>query len=461
MSLDVAANVARQALIVAQQQIALSGRNVAAAGDPTRSRTYATLSTTIDGGVHVSSVRRAEDLALFTRMIAATSASAEADVVLAHLQVLEDTIGDPEDGTSIASMIGDLEAAIADYANAPDDPLFGQTVIEEARQLAEALNNAATELNMLRERADQEMADSVQEVNRLLEDFHAANNAVKKAISTGADPTMDQDRRDAIIAELSIYMGVSVLQRDGGDMALFTDSGITLYDKSPREVAFVRTPVYTVDTQGGTVMIDGMPVTGPDAPMPLRSGLIVGQATVRDTIAPTYRLQIDEIARELETMFADGTGTLFVTNGGPDYAGTIAVAAAVDPFQGGAVENFRDGSGNPSGYAAYPDRLLALGMAFEDIRPWDVDAELSGATTLRDFATESVGWLEKIRVTAYDKATRERSILAGASDALSRSTGVNMDDEYALQLAIERNYAASARLITLIDEMFDELLRIF
>ena len=61
----------------------------------------------------------------------------------------------------------------------------------------------------------------------------------------------------------------------------------------------------------------------------------------------------------------------------------------------------------------------------------------------------------------FDKATRERSILAGASDALSRSTGVNMDDEYALQLAIERNYAASARLITLIDEMFDELLRIF
>lgn len=461
MSLDVAANVARQALIVAQQQIALSGRNVAAAGDPTRSRAIATLSTTGDGGVHVSSVRRAEDGALYTRMIRATSATAQADAVLAHMQILADTVGDPQDGVSIAAKIGDLEAAIADYANAPDDPLFGQTAIEEARDLADALNSAASELNLLRERADREMDDAVTEVNRLLAEFEEANDDIKHAYSTGKDPSMAQDRRDAIVAELSIYMGITVLNREGGDMALFTDSGITLFDKSARTVEFTRTPVYTVDTQGGTVMIDGMAVTGPDAPMPLRSGAIVGYAEVRDNIAPTYRLQIDEIARVLETMFADGTGSLFTTGGAPDYAGTIEVAAAVDPFQGGSVENLRDGTGNPSGYAAYGDRLLALGEAFSDLNLWDTDAELSGESTLKDFATESVGWIEQVRFSASELASRERSILDGASDALSRVTGVNMDDEYAQQLAIERNFAASSRLITLIDEMFDELLRIF
>ncbi|UOM34943.1 flagellar hook-associated protein FlgK [Acuticoccus sp. I52.16.1] len=461
MSLDVAANVARQAMIVAQQQISISGRNIAAAGDPTRSRASVGLTTTIDGGVHVTSVRRAEDAALFTRMIAATSNTAEADAVLEHMLVLADTVGDPEDGTSVAALIGELEASIADYANAPDDPLFGQTVIEDARDLADTLNRAASELNLLREQADRELANSVDEVNRLLLEFQAANKAVTKAYSTGQDPTMDLDRRDAIVAELSIYMGISVLQREGGDMALFTDSGITLFDKSPRSVEFVRTPVYTVDTQGGVVMIDGMQVTGPDAPMPLRSGLIVGQSKVRDEVAPTYRLQLDEIARALETMFQDGIGSLFVTGGGPDYAGTIRVAAGVDPFQGGSVENLRDGTGNPNGYAAYSDRLMALGLTFTDIQAWDTDAELSGSSTLQEFATESVGWIEKVRLAATELAGRERAILDGASDALSRVTGVNMDDEYAQQLAIERNFAASARLITLIDEMFDELLRIF
>ncbi len=461
MSLDVAANVARQAMIVAQQQISISGRNIAAAGDPSRSRASVGLTTTIDGGVHVTSVRRAEDAALFTRMLTATSNTANADAVLEHMLVLADTVGDPENDTSVAAHIGKLQAAVADYANAPDDPLFGQTVIEEARNLADALNRGASELNLLREQADRELANSVEEVNRLLADFETANKAVAKAYAINQDPTMDLDRRDAIVAELAVYMGVSVLHRDGGDMALFTDSGMTLFDEIPREVAFTRTPVYTVDTQGGVVLVDGMQVTGPDAPMPLRAGLIVGQSRVRDEVAPTYRLQIDEMARVLEDIFADGTGSLFATGGGPDYAGTIAVAPDVDPFQGGSVENLRDGTGNPSGYAAYSDRLMALGEAFSDLQTWDTDAELSGSSTLQDFATESVGWIEKVRLSATELAGRERAILDSASDALSRVTGVNMDDEYAQQLAIERNFAASARLITLIDEMFDELLRVF
>ncbi|WP_420392717.1 flagellar hook-associated protein FlgK [Acuticoccus sp.] len=460
MSLDVAANVARQALIASQQQIALSGRNIAAAGDPTRSRAIATLVTTLDGGVHVASVRRAEDSALYTRMIAATSATAGADVVLAHLAVLADTVGDPEDGVSPAARIGNLQAALADYANAPDDPLFGQTVVERARDLSDALNRAASELNLLRERADREMADGVAEVNRLLGDFDEANQAVRKRVAAGEDPTLWQDRRDAIVAEMSIHLGVSTLQRDGGDVALFTDGGITLFDQTAREVSFSRTSVYTADTMGGTVLVDGMPVTGADAPMPSRSGAIVGHARVRDDIAPTYRRQLDEIARVLVDTFEDGTGSLFTSGGAPDHAGTIKVAAGVDPAQGGSVENLRDGSGNTNGYAAYPDRLLQLGRDLDAIVSWDIEAELSGASTLRDFASGSVGWLEKVRASASDVAAKERAILSGASDALSRASGVNMDDEYAQQLAIERSFAASARLLSIIDEMFDSLLRI-
>lgn len=460
MSLDVASNVARQALLASQQQIALSGRNVAAASDPSRSRAIAVTATTIDGGVRISSFRRAEDQALYTRMIRATSETAAADVVLAHLNILSDTVGDPEDGVSPAALIGDLQSAIADYANAPDDPLFGQTAVERARDLADALNRAASEINLLRERADREMSDGVEQMNRLLGEFDRANAAVRKATSSGDDATMAKDRRDAIVADMSRYLGVSALERDGGDMALFTDAGVTLFDKQARAVEFIRTPVYTADTMGGTVLVDGMPVTGPDAPMPSRAGAIVGHAKARDTIAPTYRLQLDEIARVLETTFADGAGSLFVTGGAPDYAGTIRVAPNVDPSQGGSVENLRDGTGNPSGFAAYPDRLLAIGETLSNINAWDVDAELSGASTLQGFASESVGWLENVRLAANTTGSKERAILSGASDALSRATGVNMDDEYAQQLAIERNFAASSKLLTIIDEMFQTLLRI-
>lgn len=460
MNLDVATNVARQALIASQTQIALSGRNIAAANDPTRSRVGASLTTTVDGGVRIDAIRRAEDLAVYKRMLAATAATAERDAVLTQLTVLAEAVGDPEYGTSIGAMIGELQNALADYANAPDDPLFGRTAIERAREVADKLNAAASEMLLLREAADQKIHDSVIEVNRLLEDYEEVNRDIVIGTNRGQDITMDLDRRDAIVAELATHIGVTTMARANNDQALFTDGGVTLFDHGIREVSFERTAVYTASTVGGYILVDGMPITGDSAPMPSTTGSIVGNAYIRDEVVPTFQLQMDEIARELTDIFADGIGSLFVNGGGPDYAGTIALAPDVDPLQGGVVENLRDGTGNPSGYAAYSDRLLALGEALEAITTFDADAELSAAASVLGFATESAGWVERLRQNASVEADAQAAILTQTSDALSRATGVNLDDEYAKQLQLERSFAASSRLIGIIDEMFDTLLRI-
>lgn len=458
MSLTVAGNVARQSLIAAQAEIALSGRNIAAASDPTRSRAVIARETTIDGGVRVASIHRAEDHALYTRMVQATSRTAERDAVLSHLTVLSDSVGDPADGRSPAAMIGALSNAVSDYANSPDDPLFGREVVVRANDLAQSFNKSASDLLLMQQGADNAIAESVATVNALLADFETVNKKVVQATVLGNDATADLDRRDAIIAQLSEHLGVSILRRTDNDYALYTDAGVTLFDKTARNVTFERTAVYTLGTTGSNVLVDGLAITGPDAPMPSTSGAIVGHARVRDELVPTYRLQMDEMARVLTDVFADGTGSVF-TSTTPDYAGTIAVAAAIDPAQGGSVENIRDGTGNPMGYAAYADRLLQLTEDLEAVVAFDPNAQLTGQQNLSDFAAGSVSWLEGLRSTADAEADTERNVLMRASDALSRATGVNMDDEYAQQLMIERHYAASSRLLGIIDEMFAELLR--
>jgi flagellar hook-associated protein 1 FlgK len=460
MSLDVANSVARQALITSQQELALTGRNIAAAGDPNRSRVTAQRVTTIDGGVRIAEVRRAEDAALYGRMIRATSATATDDAILTHLTVLADTVGDPENGGSPAALIGKLETAVAEYANAPDDPIFGRAVIEAARDVANAFNGAVTSMIAIREEADRKIAEGVDRVNSLLAEFEAVNNAVVKATVTGGDATSFLDRRDAIVASVSVELGVTTLLRSNGDMALFTDGGITLFDKTARAVGFERTAVYTATTAGSAITVDGLSISGPAAPMPSRSGAIVGHAAIRDTIVPTYKLQLDEMARVLETTFADGPGSLFVTAGAPDYAGTIAVAAAVDPTQGGTVENLRDGTGNPAGYAAYADRLLQIGRDLSAAVAFNGATELGTPTTIQKFATSSVSWLEGLRQRVSTDADTERAVLARTSEALSSATGVNMDDEYAQQLVIERSFAASSKLIGIIDDMYRTLLEI-
>ena len=69
----VALNTARAALQTTSAQIAVSGRNVSGANDPSYSRKIALPVTTADGSARLLTISRATDVALYHRMIGATS----------------------------------------------------------------------------------------------------------------------------------------------------------------------------------------------------------------------------------------------------------------------------------------------------------------------------------------------------------------------------------------------------
>ena len=63
-----------------------------------------------------------------------------------------------------------------------------------------------------------------------------------------------------------------------------------------------------------------------------------------------------------------------------------------------------------------------------------------------------------MRQSASQKVEYHNVLLGHASEALSNATDVNMDDETALMLQLEKSYSASAKLISVIDQMLKTLL---
>ena len=55
--------------------------------------------------------------------------------------------------------------------------------------------------------------------------------------------------------------------------------------------------------------VDGVPITGPNSPMPIQSGALAGYAALRDTLAPQYQAQLDQIAGGLINAFAESDQT--------------------------------------------------------------------------------------------------------------------------------------------------------
>jgi flagellar hook-associated protein 1 FlgK len=235
---------------------------------------------------------------------------------------------------------------------------------------------------------------------------------------------------------------------------------------------------------GNPVVIDGIPVTGDNATMPIHGGALAGLANLRDNIAPAYQGQIDEMARGVIEAFGEsdqsgGGGAdlagLFTWSGGPALpaAGTLSpgialslkVNPAVDPAQGGSLDRIRDGGINGASYrynqtgaASYAARLDGLVAGLNVNRNFDPAAGLDTGISLVTFSTASVSWVEDQRQAASNAADYQSTLLSRATDALSNATGVNIDDEYAMQLQLEQSYQAASKLIAVVNSMFQSLL---
>lgn len=476
MGLQLALNTARSSLLATSSQIAASARNVAGANDPAYSRKIATL-VTGEGNARVV-VTRAADAALFARKLAAASDAAAGSARLDGLKSLAQTVGDAADGTSPAGRLGAFNAALQAAANQPDNADLARAAIDRARELATSLNAAAQAVQTVRTDAETGLSASVGTVNDLLVQFDAANRAVMRGLSVGADVSDALDDRDRILGSLAAEVGITTVERAGGDMAIYTDGGVPLFDRSARSV--VLKPATA--TSAATVVIDGVAVTGADAPMPLASGRIAGLAALRDGPAAQYGAQLDAIAGALIDAFQEGGGAtglaakagLFTATGAggalPAGAGglaaLIAVNAAADPQQGGDAALLRDGGLNGAAYrqnpaggdAAYPDRLRALADALGATRSLGAGTDIAATESLADFAAASAGWLEGQRKDATAKADYQTTLLARAGTALSNAVGVNGDDETALTLQLERSYTASAKILTIVDDMLKTLM---
>lgn len=486
MSLTASLSTANSSLFVSSERTSLVSRNIANADKAYYSRKSVEVITLPGSGVRTSAVVRAEDPVLFRKILSSTSQTAMHSAVLDSLDMLNGTIDDVELDSSPAALINKLLGALQGYSAQPHNQLAAEAAVRSARNLATGLNSAAAAVQSVRNEADTGIQASVDRVNSLLAQFKTVNETIIKGTITGKDVTDYLDQRDEILANLSNELGIRAVSRENNDMVIYTDSGVTLFDRSPRNIVFDRTLNLTPGAPGNAVYIDGVPVTGANATMPLQSGRIVGLVQARDDFSLSYEAQLDEIARVLVTAFAEeaqvGTGPdvpgLFTYAGatGIPPAGVLVsgLAAAlrinpnVDPDQGGNANRLRDGGiSNPSipdyiyntdGSASFTGRIDELIEKMGQSYTFDGAAKLATGGSLATFSATSAGWLQEARKVADDSYTYQSTLFQRSFEAFTRVTGVNLDEELSLMLEIERSFATSSKLISVVDNMYNALL---
>lgn len=479
MSLSTALNIAQNSLLNTQRQTSVISRNMAEAYNPDYARRSATLSS-LAPGAQVAEIRRATDAALFRQNLSALSGWTAQSKIVSGLDHLAVSVNGVDNASSAATMLGRLQEAIQLYSAAPSNRTLAGSTVEAARDMVRALNEGTRAIQSFRADMDSQIATAVGELNGLLSDFEAVNREIVKATASGREALDAFDKRDALLKKISELVPVSTITRANNDTMIVTADGTTLFETIPRHVAFEAVPAYGAGTVGNRVFVDGVPITPATGANTSAGGSIAAMVQLRDTYATGMQAQLDEVARGLVEAFAE-TGPnppnvrvpgLFTWPGAPSMpaaatrvtglAGMISLNAAVDPQQpGGDPQKLRDGinfSFNPGGNASFSGLLNGLVGAMDAAEDFVAANGSLETVSLKTYSAGAVSWLEDARKTAAGAAGTKSALVVHTNEALSNITGVNVDEELALMLELEHSYAASARLLQVVDDMLKTLL---
>ncbi|MBD9649085.1 flagellar hook-associated protein FlgK [Ensifer sp. ENS09] len=472
MSLSSAISIAQQAFSNTAQQTAIVSKNIANAGNADYSRRLALLGST-GNGAQVVSIYRAQNEALLKQSIASIGEASGQARLREGLELLKSGLGGNNYETAPSKLLSEFRNSLQTLASTPGNKTIAAAAVTSAQDLADSLNKTSANVQNMREDADKEIALEVDKLNSLLADFERVNNEVKSATATGGDANDALDQRDKILKQISEIVGISTVTRGNNDTVIFTTDGTVLFENIPRQVTFAPTTTYDATVTGNKIFVDGVPIAPGSGADTTAKGKLASLVQLRDDIGPKFQSQLDEIARGLVELFKEGGqpglftwGTAAVPPAGtvvPGLASKITVNALAkanplllrDGGFNGVVSN-PGGAGNPSpGYTGLLDGFI---NKMGENMSFDPSTGLDGTSSLLNFATGSVGWLEETRKTASAADDNKRAMLSRTQEALSKQTGVSIDEELSLLLDLEQSYKASAKLVSTVDAMMAALM---
>lgn len=491
MSLSSAISTAQTIFSNTGLQSAALSRNIANASNPDYARRVGIISIDSNGAQRLT-IERTFDNGLVKQAMYSTADAAGQETLQQKLASIRSLLGGNDYETSPSTYLKTLRDNLQAYATKPNESTLASTVVSGAIDVANSLNMISSEIQSMRRTIDGEIGDLIANLNGLLDRFADVNNAIKAGTALGRDVNNELDMRERYLKQISEIVGVRSFTRGDNDMALYTSDGTMLFDGTKRDILFAPQPGYDATITGNRLVIDGQEMTAGEGGNTSAKGKLQALLQMRDSVIPTYQSQLDETARGLIEMFQqnDTTGVgdpipgLFTWTGytagdtipasgtlTPGLSALIKVNDSLIKSKGGDPTLLRDGGyavdgiptsvaykanvNNEAGYSTLLDGFVA---AFEADRDFDTGTLLDARTSIGEYATSSVGWLEQLISESSTAKDNKEAQLSRVVEALSNTTGVSLDEEMALMLELEQSYKASSKLVATIDEMMQALL---
>ncbi len=483
MNMSTALNNALGGLSAASRGAAVVSGNIANALTPGYARRSLELTTSpISGnGVRVVGITRHQDPVLIANRRETDADFAAARTISQFHSDYEKLVGTADDATSIAARLAQFESSLITAASLPDSAQRLDQAARAGRDLSLALNKASEGLRNVRSDADRMIGKQVDTLNQTLKDIEKLNARIPAIRNSGGDIGALIDQRQILIDQVNELVPVNAIARDNDQVSLYAEGGLILLEGTAAQFAFSTTGDTMPHMTVANGLLSGLEVNGRPVRVSgdfaqIKGGALMAQFAVRDELAVDAQTDLDAVARDLierfETPGLDPTSAatnpgLFTDEGNrfdpaleTGLASRISINAAVDPDTGGDSWKLRAGLGALTpGAPGDATQLQAFGAILTEARTFAASGFGTGSMRAAEIAE---ALLSKAGADAH-AADQRSSFAANAQLEMQKivaEQGVDSDAELQRLMQIEQAYAANARIVAVVDELMDTLLRL-
>ncbi|QOR66255.1 flagellar hook-associated protein FlgK [Cytobacillus suaedae] len=490
---------ARRGMVTQQSALHTTGHNISNANTPGYARQRVNFNQTnpypsaamnrpqIPGqmgtGVEAGTVQRIREGFLDTQYRNENSKLGYWDARAKALQSMEEIMNEPSE-SGLAKTMDRFWQSLQDLAVNPEDAGARSVVKQRGIAVGDTFNYLSSSLKAIQEDLGTQIEVTKKAINSISTQIGEINKQISEIEPHGYLPNDLYDQRDLLIDELSKYVEVKIDKVPSSGKPLEIAEGIynvSIFGEGPSDSTTLITIVDGIEAkQINEDTTPGINVVGSVTPIPLKSkGELKGLLESYHSVYPLMIDDLDKMAYSFATRFNEvhAEGFTLKTSSedskpGGDFfndlglgddaykgaASKINVSSDIDNLNNIAASSVINEAGNGQNALSLSEVKNSNFASLTDPTP---DAAITypiEGGTIQSFYESVIG---KMGIDSQEatRLSNNVEVLRQSVDGRRQSVmGVSIDEEMTNMIKYQHAYNASARNITVIDEMLDKII---
>lgn len=451
-------------------------------------------------GVEAGSIQRVRDSFLDLQYRNENNKLGYWENKMESMQKMEEIMNEPSE-SGLSSTMDSFWKSLQDLASDTSNTGARSVVIQRGKAVAETFNYLSTSLTSVRKDLQNELAVTEKQINSLTRQIDQVNKQIAEVEPHGYLPNDLYDERDRLLDQLSTLVPIKTsYQSNGGASSAIAEGSVSVSlvgkdgDFAIKLVDKAGVNELSLSTKGPQESVDSVKIG--NQTLDINSFLSQGEGKLRGLIdsygytnkdgkaTGSYVAMIDEL---------DNMAYVFAKAFNEQHQQGLTVAQMEDPdfdpedFESTTPKFFKDGKApdadladiSKEGFAqriqiademSNPDNIATAGIGNPTAGDTSNVQKLADliTTTKQPYGEKESSFqghfesvIGKMAVESQEsvKLTKNSNVLRSSVDERRMSvSGVSLDEEMTDMIKFQHAYNASARMITLQDEMLDKII---